>query len=182
MMNDELKPKKYDLVLGGNNSPPTDSLVLGGVDGLKLQFDDAISEDKKIPILKQAVHYGEAGEAWLFDLVATEKNKMQWLAAVLLSHTKNEVYKQLLLEYFAEFIPNNIDSWNKYKRSQPNLEINLSRIRFVGKELHKIDFSQVNLHQANFNNSWLYETNLFKTNLSQATLEYAGLLSTGQKL
>ncbi len=31
MMNDELKqPKEYDLVLGGNNPPPTNGLVLGG--------------------------------------------------------------------------------------------------------------------------------------------------------
>ena len=178
-MNDKSKqPREYDLVLGGNNPPPTNGLVLGGIDGLKLQFSHAISEEKQIVILKQAIVYGDAGEAWLFDLIATEKNKIQWLAAVLLSHTKNEVYKQLLLEYFAEFIPNNVDSWNKYKQALPDLEINLSRINFIGKELHKIDFSQVNLHQGNFSNSYLYELNLFETNLSKVILEDTTFISS----
>ena len=31
-MNDELKqPREYDLVFGGNNPPPIDGLVLGGI-------------------------------------------------------------------------------------------------------------------------------------------------------
>ena len=70
-MNDESKqPREYDLVLCGNNPPPTDGLVLGGIEGLKLQFNNAFSEDKKIAILQKALSYGEAGEAWLFDIIA----------------------------------------------------------------------------------------------------------------
>ena len=34
-MNDELKqPQSYDLVLGCNNPPPTNGLVLGGIEGV----------------------------------------------------------------------------------------------------------------------------------------------------
>lgn len=201
-MNDEQKqPKEYDLVLGGNNPPPTDGSVLGGIKGLKLQFGNANSEEKKIAILQKALSYGEAEENWLFDIVATEKNKIQWLAAVLLSNTKNEVYKELLLEYFAEFIPNNIEKWNEYKRSLPDFEINLSRINLSGAKLQEIDLSGVNLNEADLSNSDLSKTdltlasfiqsnllkadlsesNLFKTNLSQANLKQASMYLTNIK-
>jgi hypothetical protein len=34
-MNDkEKKPQEYDVVLGGNNPPPVDGLVLGGKEGI----------------------------------------------------------------------------------------------------------------------------------------------------
>lgn len=174
-MNDELKqPREYDLVLGGNNPPPTDGLVLGGIEGLKLQFNNTISEDKKISILKQALNYGEAGEAWLFDLIATEKNKIQWLAAVLLSNTKNEVYKELLLEYFAEFIPNNIEKWNEYIQNHPNLSINLQGINsegyiYLGRTLlRNINFGEANLKLAIFELSNLIQVDFSNSNLSQA--------------
>ncbi len=37
-MNDKSKqPRQYDLVLGENNPPPTDGLVLGGINGLTLR-------------------------------------------------------------------------------------------------------------------------------------------------
>ena len=218
LVNDDLKdyathkskqPKEYDLVLGGNNPPPTDGLVLGGIEGLNLQFNNADSEDEKIAILHKALAYGEAGEAWLFDLVATENNKIQWLAAILLSHTKNEVYKQLLLEYFAEFIPNNINSWNEYKQTLPNFKINLSRINLSGAKLYGIDLSKVildeadlsnidfsvvslndinrvnlreaSLRNANLRKAYFYESNLFKTDLSQANLEEANIVDAKLK-
>ncbi len=176
-MNNEKKPRESDVVFRSNNSL--------SINDLKLQFSNVISEENKIAIIKQANNYGEAGEAWLFDLVATEKNKIQWLAAVLLSHTKNEVYKQLLLEYFAEFIPNNIDTWNKYRLALPNFEINLLGINFSSKELeskkNEIDLSRVNLTQANLNNARLYDANLSQVNLKNSNLTkarfYAGQLN-----
>lgn len=171
-MNDESKqPKEYDLVLGGNNPPPIDSLVLGGIDGLKLQFNNAVTEEKKISILKQAISYGEAGDAWLFDLIATEKNKIQWLAAVLLSHTKNEVYKQLLLEYFAEFIPNNINSWNEYTQNFTDLRINLKGIKLDNLTLGGTQFQNIN-----FINSYITKTSLSDCNLTGVDFSQAELL------
>ncbi|EAZ90310.1 pentapeptide repeat-containing protein [Crocosphaera chwakensis] len=181
-LNEEKQPKEYDLVLGGNNPPPTDGLVLGGIEGLKLQFNNANSEEKKIAILQKALAYGETGEAWLLDLIATENDKIQWLAAVLLSNTKNKIYKELLLEYFADFIPKNVDSWNEYKQTLPNFEINLSAINIgYNKELHQVDFSKVNLKKANLSNLLLYEINFFQTNLSQINLKNTTVVSSNIK-
>ncbi len=59
-MNDEdKKPREYDLVLGGNN-PPLNALVLGGIEGVKLRFSKAKSDEDKIAALKDALKYGEA--------------------------------------------------------------------------------------------------------------------------
>lgn len=150
-MNDRNRqPREDDLVLGGNNPSPINGLVLGGIEGLKLQFNNADSEDKKIAILKQASLYNQVGEDWLLDIVATENNKIQWLAAVLLSNTSNEVHKGLLLEYFAEFIPNNVEKWNEYKQVFPDLKINLSKINLSNTKLQGIDLSRVNLNEADF--------------------------------
>lgn len=46
-MEKESQPKKYDLVLGGNNLPPTNGLVLGGIEGVKRRLD---SDDIEVRI------------------------------------------------------------------------------------------------------------------------------------
>ena len=94
----------------------------------------------------------------------------------MLSNTKNKVYKELLLEYFAEFIPKNVERWNEYKKALPDLEINLSN-----RELHKVDLSQINLKKANLRNLLLYESNFFQTNLSKVNLENTTIVSQNIK-
>ena len=61
MMNDESRqPKEYDLVLGGNNPPPTNGLVLGGIEGVKqrLASDNVVV---RIAALKDALKYDNEG-------------------------------------------------------------------------------------------------------------------------
>jgi hypothetical protein len=75
MNDDERKPKEYDLVLGGNNSP-LNAFVLGGIGGVKHRFARAKSDDEKIAILKDALKYGEEGEDFLSDIFSISKGKI----------------------------------------------------------------------------------------------------------
>ena len=117
------KPKEDDAVLGGNNSPPVNAAVLGGMEGVKQRFDRASSDEDKIAILKKALLYGEAGEEWLSDIISTEKNKIQWVAAALMSATNNEIYKELLVDYFANFLPNHPQQWNELDGRTQSLSV-----------------------------------------------------------
>ena len=104
------------MVLGGNNSPLVNALVLGGIEGVKRRFAKANSDDEKIAILREALKYGEAGEDFLSDVFSASKGKIQWMAAAFISATNNETYKELLVDYFADFIQNNNNDWNDWRK------------------------------------------------------------------
>ncbi len=89
-MNDKRKPSEYDLVLGGNNPPPVNGVVLGGIEGVKSKFRTNNGDRETIIILKEALKYGEAGEDWLYKILETETGETQWIAAVLLSEIANK--------------------------------------------------------------------------------------------
>ena len=83
-MNDgSRQPKEYDLVLGGNNLPPTDGLVLGGIAGVKqrLASDDI---KQQLTALSEALDYQQEG----LDLVISAL----YSQSVII---KNQAYKLL---------------------------------------------------------------------------------------
>lgn len=194
-----MKPQKHDLVLGGNNPPLTNALVLGGIEGVKRRFYLAKSESEKIAILKDAVQYGDSGEDFLGDIFSAEIGKIQWLAAVLISATDNDTYKELLVDYFTEIILNDLSIWNSWKQEIPDIKIYLKKCQlnypryynccpdfynFYGAKVStKIDLSNTNLIKANL--SWhnysysnFSNANLERSNLSETNLDNTNLNNT----
>lgn len=47
-------PKEYDATLGGQNPPPTDGTVLGGIKGVKQRFASG-NENERINSLSQLI-------------------------------------------------------------------------------------------------------------------------------
>ena len=179
MNNNKKQPQEYDLVLGGNNSPPLNALVLGGIEGIKRRFSNANSNDEKIAILREALKYGEAGEDFLSDVFSISKGKIQWIAAAFISATKNETYKELLVDYFADFIINNFHNWNTWRKEIPNIKIHLKGIKFNNlTEIQNRDFSNTNLINADLSYVDLYKCNFSNANLCQANLSWSNLGDT----
>ena len=99
MINDELrKPREYDLVLGGNNPPPTDGLVLGGIEGVKhcLASDDL---EVRIAALSNAIKYGETGLNLVVDALQNESEKLQIAAYKILRYRQEKKIKQAILNF-----------------------------------------------------------------------------------
>lgn len=176
MMNNENKqPKEYDVVLGGNN-PPLNGLVLGGIEGVKRRFAQADSDDEKIAILREALKYGEAGEDFLSDVFSVSKGKIQWMAAAFISATNNETYKELLVDYFADFIQKNKQDWNNWRKEVQDIQIFLKAINFNNLSvLEGRDFSNTNLINADLSYMNLRESNFQNADLCQANLSWSYL-------
>ena len=179
MNNEERKPKEYDVVLGGNNSPPVNALVLGGIEGIKRRFTNADSDEEKIAILRESLKYSETGEDFLSDVFSVSKGKIQWMAAVFISATKNETYKELLVDYFADFIQNNKQDWNNWRKEVQDIHIHLKKLKFKNLTvLTDRDFSNTNLINADLSYTDLYECNFSHANLCQANLSWSDLKDT----
>lgn len=178
MMNEERKPKEYDVVLGGNN-PPLNALVLGGIEGIKQRFTKANSDDDKIVILREAIKYGEAGEDFLSDVFSASKGKIQWMAAAFISATNNETYNELLVDYFADFIQHNKQDWNNWRKEVKDIQIYLKRIEFKNLTVLKDrDFSNTNLINADLSYVDLTKCNFDNADLCQANLSGSYLQGT----
>jgi hypothetical protein len=65
-MSSSSTPDNQDLGLGGQNSPPSDSAILGGIEELQQQMNDA-PPDQRSQLLASALNYGEAGIDLLID-------------------------------------------------------------------------------------------------------------------
>lgn len=147
------------------------AIVSTGIEEIKNRFGLANSDKEKIAILKNALLYGEAGEDWLFDLVATEKDKIKWIAAALLSHTDNEIYKELLGDFFAKFIRENPEKNNAWRQEISDIYLDLKGIKFKRCELHQINFNKTNLSYAKFDRTLLYRVSSIEVNFRNATFE-----------
>ena len=60
----QLGPRKNDLVLGSRHTITVGSLVLGGIEGLKIRLNSA-NPNQRVAALRQASQYGEAGKKLL---------------------------------------------------------------------------------------------------------------------
>ncbi|VEP13184.1 putative Pentapeptide repeat family protein [Hyella patelloides LEGE 07179] len=99
MMNEERNPSEYDLVLGGDNPPPVDGLVLGGIEGVKRKFSSSNTDKETIRIFKEALKYDDIGKDWLYEILETATGEIQWIAAVVLSEIANKPYKRLFYQW-----------------------------------------------------------------------------------
>ena len=94
-MTENLQPRNYDAVMGGQNPPPINAVVLGGIEGIKkrLVYPD---EEIRIAALKDAIKYGEAGLDLVIQALYNEANKVKFTAYSLLKdRTELKVKQQL---------------------------------------------------------------------------------------
>lgn len=98
-MNDELKqPKEYDLVLGGNNPPPTDGLVLDGIEGVKKRLASNDIE-VKIAALSDAQKYGDEGLDLVVDALQDKSDRVGIAAYKLLRDRKEARVRDAILNF-----------------------------------------------------------------------------------
>lgn len=98
-MNDNSKqPREYDLVLGGNNPPPIDGVVMGGIEGVKSSL---ISDNiqSQIQALLEAFNYGDAGLNLVIDALNNYKREVRKNAYQLLQQREENKAKEAVSNY-----------------------------------------------------------------------------------
>lgn len=102
------QPREYDLVLGGNNSPPVNGLVLGGISGVTRRL---ASKDLNVRILalKDALQYQEEGLNLVIQALQDESRQVQLLAYQLLRDREEKIAKEAVANY---------QPWNLRERFQ----------------------------------------------------------------
>jgi WD40 repeat protein len=104
MVNESSQPKPGDAVLGGNNPPPINAAVLGGIEGAK-QRCASTDFQARIAGLREAVKYGEAGIELLLHGLKDEVSEVAWVAYSLLLENAEPELKRALEIY--NFYPRN---------------------------------------------------------------------------
>lgn len=79
------QPKEYDAVLGGQNSPPINAAILGGIEGVKRRL--AYPEiEVRVAALSDTIKYGEAGLNLLVQALQDESKQVKFTAYSLLKN------------------------------------------------------------------------------------------------
>ena len=89
------EPREYDAVLGGENPPLPDSVVLGGIEGVKRRLASKVVE-VRIAALQDALNYGDAGLDLLIEGLQDESTQAK-SAAIRLLRDRKELKAQLAL-------------------------------------------------------------------------------------
>ena len=97
-MNEDKKPQEYDAVLGGNNPPPIDGVVLGGIEGVKhrLVSDNIQSQ---INALSEALNYDDIGLDLVIDALSNYKREIRQNAYRLLQQRGENKAQQAVNNY-----------------------------------------------------------------------------------
>jgi hypothetical protein len=93
----ESNPQKSDAVLGGQNPPPLDAVVLGGLDGFTQRFASE-SLSAKLQLLKDIIKYGAVGIDLALQALSDPSAEVQRLARKLLRTQAGEEGKAALLD------------------------------------------------------------------------------------
>jgi COMPASS component SWD3 len=94
----ELQPSNTDAILGGQNRLTTDTVILGGIEGIEQRLT---SQDEEIQIsaLRAALKYDDKGLELLIDIWRNDSHELKWKAFSLLRTREEERVKQALSEY-----------------------------------------------------------------------------------
>ncbi|BAY24132.1 protein kinase [Calothrix sp. NIES-2100] len=92
------QPREYDAVLGGQNSPPVDGLVLGGLEGAKQRFASS-DENGRILGLSQLIHHRQEGWDLVIQALKDPSQRVQLAAYKLLRDIPELKVKQAILEF-----------------------------------------------------------------------------------
>lgn len=119
MSDNPQEPREYDAVLGGDNPPPVDGAVLGGIEGVKRRFASKVVK-ARVAALRDALNYGDAGldlviKALQDESILVKSAAIKLLrvrsAAIRLLNIKTERKVQLALLLYS--IPTNSEGYNK---------------------------------------------------------------------
>lgn len=122
------QPKRFDAVLGGQ-TPPVESVVLGGIEGVKHRFKSTIVE-ARVAALSKALNYGEAGLdlviGALKDSSAQVRNYayqlLQKRSNLLLQGRSDSKVKKALLEFDRLLLFTTLQDW-KIENFNPQIGI-----------------------------------------------------------
>ncbi|EAZ90317.1 hypothetical protein [Crocosphaera chwakensis] len=105
------KPTKYDLVLGGNNPPPIDGVVLGGIEGVEKRLSSKNFE-AKLAAVTEALKYGDKGIELIIDTLEDSSEEFQYAAAKILKQQESLDAKQALFDYDPYLFFTTLKDWN----------------------------------------------------------------------
>ncbi|MEH2327430.1 MAG: WD40 repeat domain-containing protein [Nostoc sp.] len=92
------QPREYDAVLGGQNPPPVDGVVLGGLEGAKLSFASS-DENYRVSALSQLINYRQEGWDLVIQALKDPSKRIQLAAYKLLRDISELKVKQAILEF-----------------------------------------------------------------------------------
>lgn len=98
MVNNQNKPRNFDIVLGGETPPPLYGAVLGGIEGVKRRLASSDIETR-IGALSCALNYGHTGLHVLIDALEHNSAKVRKTAAKLLKNINKNQVKAALAKY-----------------------------------------------------------------------------------
>lgn len=91
-------PKEYDATLGGQNPPPIDGAVLGGIKGVKQSFASG-NEHERINSLSQLIKYRQEGLDLVIQALKDSSKKVQLAAYKLRKAVPELKVQQAILEF-----------------------------------------------------------------------------------
>ena len=147
MTEESKQPKEYDLVLGGDNPPPVDGLVLGGIAGIKRRLE---SNNIKIiqSALSDAIKYKDEGLELVINALYNTPQEIRQHAVNVLRNYKTAKAEQALLDYdpnslFVRFNDWNLKDFNleSYLDDPVNTayRVDLKQFKNIISELEKIE-------------------------------------------
>ncbi|MGL5064441.1 MAG: hypothetical protein ACRC62_31015 [Microcoleus sp.] len=77
MPNPENQPREYDVVKGGQDRPPIDAAVLGGIQGVKSRLASSVFA-VRIAALSEAMKYGDAGLDLVVSALQDDSMQKSW--------------------------------------------------------------------------------------------------------
>ncbi|WP_338023070.1 formylglycine-generating enzyme family protein [Argonema galeatum] len=93
------QPRAYDVVMGGQNTPPINAVVLGGIEGVKRRLANPEIE-VRVAALKDALKYEEAGLDLIIQALQDKSNQIKFTAYSLLKDRTEPKVKQQLNKFF----------------------------------------------------------------------------------
>lgn len=114
---ENLEPKPYDAVRGGQLPPPVSGVILGGLAGVRHRLSSSVSEHR-IAALKEAFNYGDAGLKIVIKICKSEKGPVQRAACDLLRERLSAIAREKL----QAFVPASLDSETAADRTQKILK------------------------------------------------------------
>lgn len=95
MSNNHNHPRDFDSVLGGNFPPPIDSVVLGGVEGIKRRLSNPVTQTRTAALL-EALNYGEEGLNLVIQSLRDEYSVVRRLAYKMLTRSAAPNIQEML--------------------------------------------------------------------------------------
>ncbi len=110
MNNDSNQPGEFDVVLGGEAPPPTNSVVLGGIEGVKIRLESS-EFNVKIAAIEDAIDYGDAGLDLVIEALNNSSLYVKMVATSLLEQSRSPKAKQALINYNPWIIFIKLENW-----------------------------------------------------------------------